>query len=120
VTDGDELRALGRLIHTGRYVASAAAAVVVACEKESEYGVSDASRAIQSMILTAWGDGVGSNWTGWAGMEDVRKRVGLPEIYDVIAVVPFGYPKRAVGKGKKKRKPIAEVVSVGRYGTPID
>jgi nitroreductase len=120
VTDRDELRALGRLIHTGRYVASAAAAVVVAYEKESEYGVSDASRAIQSMILTAWGDGVGSNWTGWAGMEDVRKRVGLPEIYDVIAVVPFGYPKRAVGKGKKKRKPIAEVVSVGRYGTPID
>jgi nitroreductase len=120
VTDRDELAELGRLIETGRYVTSAAAAVVVAYEKTSECGVSDASRAIQSMILTAWGDGVGSNWTGWAGMEDVRRRVGLPDIYDVIAVVPFGYPKRALGKGEKKRKPIAEVVSAGRFGTPVD
>jgi nitroreductase len=120
VTDRDDLRELGRLIHTGRYVASAAAAVVVAYEKKSEYGVSDVSRAIQSMILTAWGDGVGSNWTGFAGMEEVRKRVGLPDTYDVIAVVPFGYPKRALGKGKKKRKPIAEVVSAGRFSTPLD
>jgi nitroreductase len=116
VRDRNSLRELGAMINTGRYVAVAALAVVVAYEKESEYGISDVSRAIQSMILTAWGDGVGSNWTGFAGMEDVRKKVGLPESYDVIAVVPFGYPKRAIGKGKKKRKPIAQVVSVERYG----
>jgi nitroreductase len=116
VRDRNSLRELGAMINTGRYVAVAALAVVVAYEKESEYGISDVSRAIQSMILTAWGDGVGSNWTGFVGMEDVRKNVGLPESYEVIAVVPFGYPKRAIGKGKKKRKPIAQVVSVERYG----
>jgi nitroreductase len=116
VRDRNSLRELGAMINTGRYVAVAALAVVVAYEKQSEYGISDVSRAIQSMILTAWGDGVGSNWTGFGGMEDVRKNVGLPESYDVIAVVPFGYPKRAIGKGKKKRKPIAQVVSVERYG----
>jgi nitroreductase len=116
VRDRNSLRELGAMINTGRYVAVAALAVVVAYEKESEYGISDVSRAIQSMILTAWGDGVGSNWTGFVGMEDVRKKVGLPESYEVIAVVPFGYPKRAIGKGKKKRKPIAQVVSVERYG----
>jgi nitroreductase len=119
VTDREVLRELGALIKTGRYIAGAGAAVVVAYEKDSEYGVSDASRAIQSMILTAWGDGVGSNWTGWIGMEDVRKKVGLPDRYDVLAVVPFGYPKRALGRGKKKRKPIAEVVSAERFGTPL-
>jgi nitroreductase len=119
VTDREVLRQLGGLIKTGRYIAGAGAAVVVAYERHSEYGVSDASRAIQSMILTAWGDGIGSNWTGWVGMEDVRETVGLPDRYDVIAVVPFGYPKRALGKGKKKRKPIAEVVSAERFGTPL-
>src|ERR1700682_4235220 len=105
VTDRDELRELGKLIRTGPYIAGAGAAVVVAYEKKSQYGVSDASRAIQSMILTAWGEGVGSNWTGFGGLESVRTRVGLPDTYDVLAVVPFGYPKRQLGKAKKKRKP---------------
>jgi nitroreductase len=120
VTDRDELRELGKLIRTGPYIAGAGAAVVVAYEKKSQYGVSDASRAIQSMILTAWGEGVGSNWTGFGGLENVRKRVGLPDSYEVLAVVPFGYPKRELGKGKKKRKPMTEVVSAEHFGTPLD
>jgi nitroreductase len=70
------------------------------------------------MILTAWADGVGSNWTGFGGLDGVREHVGLPDTYDVLAVLPFGYPKRAIGRGRKKRKPIAEVVSAERFGTP--
>ena len=120
VTRRENLVELGALIRTGRYIASAGAAVVVAYEKKSPYGVSDASRAIQSMILVAWGDGVGSNWTGFGGLEGVRKKVGLPDTYEVLAVVPFGYPKRAHGKGKKKRKPLAEVFSAEHFGTPLD
>jgi nitroreductase len=119
VTNRQELRDLGALVNTGRYIASAAAAVVVAYEKMSEYGVSDASRAIQSMILTAWGEAVGSNWTGFGGLESVRKKVGLPDRYEVLAVLPFGYPKRQLGKGKKKRKALAEVVSAERFGNPL-
>jgi hypothetical protein len=34
-------------------------------------------------------------------------------------VVPFGYPKRALGRGKKKRKPLAEVVSSEQFGKPL-
>jgi hypothetical protein len=46
--------------------------------------------------------------------------VGMPDSYEVLAVVPFGYPKRAVGKGKKKRKPLGEVVSTERFGNPLE
>ena len=113
-----ELRDLGALVRTGPYIADAAAAVVVAYERESRFGVSDASRAVQSMVLAAWEDGVGSNWTGFGNVPEVREHVGLPDTYEVLAVVPFGYPARAVGKGKKKRKPVGEVVSSGRYGAP--
>jgi nitroreductase len=120
VTKRENLRELGALVHSGPYIAGAAAAVVVAYEKESAYGVSDCSRAVQSMILVAWGDGVGSNWTGFGGLEGVRKKVDLPDTYEVLAVVPFGYPKRALGKGKKKRKPLAEVFSAERLGTPLE
>jgi nitroreductase len=119
VTKREGLRELGAQISTGRYVASAAAAIVVAYERDSEYGVSDASRAIQSMILVAWADGVGSNWTGFGDLDGVGEKVGLPDSNEVLAVVPFGYPKRSIGKGRKKRKPLAAVTSAERFGTPL-
>ena len=119
VTDRERLRELGAQISTGRYIAGAGAAIVVAYERDSEYGVSDASRAIQSMILVAWADGVGSNWTGFGDLDGVAERVGLPDDYEVLAVVPLGYPKRNIGKGRKKRKPLAEVASAGRFGTSL-
>jgi nitroreductase len=119
VTDRTGLRELGGLVAHGPYIAGAGAAIVVAYEKANHLGISDVSRAIQSMILVAWGDGVGSNWTGFGELEGVRKKVGLPDKYEVLAVVPFGYPKRAIGKGKKKRKPLAEVASAEQYGTPF-
>ncbi len=118
VRDRQALRDLGGLVRTGPYIASSAAAIVVAHERGSRTGVSDASRAIQAMILTAWADGVGSNWTGFGGLEQVRERVGLPDTYDALAVLPFGYPRRAVGRGRKKRNPLAEVASAERFGTP--
>ncbi len=120
VRSRDALRELGALLRTGRYIADAGAAVVVAYEKKSQYGVSDCSRAIQSMILVAWAEGVGSKWTGFGGLGAVRKKVGLPDSYEVLAIVPFGYPKRALGKGKKKRKPLGEVVSAERFGNPLE
>jgi nitroreductase len=115
----ESLHELGRLVRTGPYTANAAAAVIVAYEKSNALAISDASRAIQSMILTAWAEGVGSNWTGFAGgLDGVRQAFGLPDAYDVVAVVPFGYPKRKLGLGKKKRKPLGEVVSDEKFSTP--
>jgi nitroreductase len=119
VEDRDSLHELGALVRTGPYIAASAFAIVVAYEKANTHALSDASRAIQSMILVAWGDGVGSNWTGFGGLDGVRKKVGLPETYEVFAVLPFGYPKRKVGLGKKKRKPLDEVVSSERFGKPL-
>ena len=117
VTSRDDLRELGARVSTGRYIASSGAAIVVAYERDSEYGVSDASRAIQSMILVAWAEGVGSNWTGFGDLDGVAEQVGLPDSHEILAVIPFGYPKRKLGKGKKKRKPLAEVASAERFGT---
>ena len=118
VRDRQSLKELGGLLRTGSYTASAAAAIVVAYERESRFGVSDASRAIQSMVITAWAEGVGSNWTGFGHLEGVRQHAGLPDTYDVLAVVPLGYPAQALGKGRKKRRPLAEVASRERFGTP--
>jgi nitroreductase len=120
VRDRANLRELGTLVRTGPYIAQAPLAVVVAYEKNSRVGISDASRAIQSMILVAWADGVGSNWAGFGGLDGVRRKVGLPDTYEVLAVIPFGYPRRALGKGRKNRKPLGAVTSAERFGTPLE
>jgi nitroreductase len=118
VRERQSLRELGGLLKSGPYTANAAAAIVVAYERGSRFGVSDGSRAIQSMLLAAWGDGVGSNWVGFTGLDAVREYVGLPDTFDVLAVVPLGYPIRALGRGRKNRRPAGEVASRERYGRP--
>ncbi len=111
------LQQLSTLPRVSPYTAQADFAVVVVIE-HTPSGISDGSRAIQSMILTAWGEGVGSNWVGFAPMPEVNTLLGIPDTLDVLAVLPFGYPVKAVGKGKKKRKAPEDVFSVGKFGTP--
>src|SRR3712207_9556965 len=53
VEDRETLQQLGGLLRSGRYTADAALAIAVAIERDSPYAVSDASRAIQSMVLAA-------------------------------------------------------------------
>ncbi len=115
VEQRETLRQLGALARSGPYVARAVLAVVVAIER-TRFAVSDASRAIQSMVLTAWSEGVGSNWVGFQGLTEVKPLLGIPDDLDVLAIVPFGYPAKARGRGKKLRKPFAEVAHRGRFG----
>jgi nitroreductase len=119
IRDAETLRRLGALASSGPYVAQAPLAIVVVTDK-SRFAVSDASRAIQSMLLTAWADGVGSNWVGFGGLEKVKAMLDIPAGLDVLAILPFGYPARAVGRGKKQRKPLREVAHLERYGRPFE
>ena len=118
VQNRDTLVELGSIVRSGPSNAQAAFAVVVAIEKSSQFGMSDASRAIQSMVLAAWAEGIGSNWTGWVGMTKVANLLGVPENLDVIAVVPFGYSTRVSVIGKKRRKNLSEVVHHEQFGRP--
>jgi len=118
VEDREMLHQLGALAQTGRYIAQAPLAIVVGME-HSPFGVSDASRAIQSMILTAWSQGIGSNWVGFANLKHINPVLGMPEEIDILAILPFGYPVVSVGKGMKKRKPLSEVAHRERWDQPF-
>ena len=118
VQDRNTLRQLGALAKTGPYTGQAALAIVVVIQR-TPFSVSDGSRAIQSMMLTAWSEGVGSNWVGFMGMTEVKPLLGIPDNLDMLAIIPFGYPARPVGKGKKNRKPLSEVAHLERFGQPF-
>jgi len=117
VENGETIRKLGSLAQTGPYTAQAPLVIVVLTENE-RFAISDGSRAIQSMVLAAWNEGVGSNWVGFQGMDEVKKLLGIPAHLETLAILPFGYPAKTVGKGKKKRKPLAEVAHREKFGVP--
>jgi len=118
VKNSNTLRELGAQAQTGPYIAEAPVAIVVAIEA-GPFAVSDASRAIQDMLLAAWAEGVGSNWVGFSGgMGWVNPLLGIPSELDVLAILPFGYSAEEVGRGKKNRKPLTDIASSERYGQP--
>ena len=118
VDDKDTLRQLGAVARTGPYVSNAPLAIVVAIQRTT-FAIADAARAIQSMVLTAWSEGVGSNWVGFMGLDEVKPLLAIPDELDVLAIIPFGYPPRPLGKGKKNRKSLSDVAYHGRFGQPF-
>ena len=120
VVEGREaLRELGALCTSGTYTSDAAFAIVVGVNADARSGPGDAARAIQSMVLTAWDAGVGSNWVGVPQPEAVKALLGVPDDVNLVGVLPFGYPAQRVGLGKKNRKPLSEVAHRGHFGTPF-
>jgi nitroreductase len=119
VEERGTLQQLGALCNSGPYIADAAFAIVVGVNADSRSGTADAARAIQSMVLTAWEAGVGSNWVGAGQAPEVKKLLGVPDSVNLIAVLPFGYPTQRLGLGKKDRKPLSEVAHRGRFGVPF-
>ena len=119
VENRDTLRQLGALARSGPYIAQAPLAIVVAIEN-TRFAVSDASRAVQSMMLTAWSEGVGSNWAGFFGLEQVNTLLGIPQELQVLAIIPFGYPAQPAGRGKKKRKSLSQVTHRERFAQPFE
>src|SRR5579871_6174389 len=85
VQEHGTLRRLGELAKTGPYIAQAPLAIAVVIE-DTRFAVSDASRAIQSMMLTAWSEGVGSNWVGFGGLEAIKPVLHIPEKSDLLAI----------------------------------
>jgi nitroreductase len=108
------LKELGRLASTGPYIAEAPLAIVVVI-KPGRFAISDGSRAIQDMMLVAWSAGVGSNWVGFGGMDEVKTQLGIPAELDILAILPFGYPAGSIGQGQKERKPLDEIVHWERW-----
>lgn len=82
----------------------AAAAIIVcgdsAVEKNESWLLQNCSAAIQNILLSAYGVGIGSCWIAIHGMEDVYKKIKvqfeLPELIVPVALISLGYPDEEV------------------------
>lgn len=73
-----------------------AAIVIVGCGNPSEsprWYQLEVAMALQSMVLTAWINGVGACWIDVRPNENkVREILKIPNQYTIVAAVAFGYP----------------------------
>jgi len=118
VDDQETLHQLGSVARTGPYVAQAPLAIVVAIQK-TKFAVADASRAIQCMVLTAWSEGIGSNWVGFFGLDDVKPILGIPNDVEVLAIIPFGIRRKLSVKGKRTGNRFRKLPIMGGSGNRL-
>jgi nitroreductase len=102
----------------GQWVGDTDFAVIVLTSSRWSFHSFDAGRAVQDMQLAAWNQGVASCLTTVFAEGSMRIEFNIPMEFSISAVIGFGYPRRKV-LGRKKRKPLSEIVSLERYGNPF-
>lgn len=119
VRDPETLRELGALCTTGRFVANAPAAIVVLKDTSNQrWADTDCAQAVSNMANAGWALGLGTCWVGNFDAAAIAARLGVPENWAVVTVLPFGYPDSANPPQSKPLKPRRETVHFERFGNP--
>jgi nitroreductase len=115
VTEREGVQALGALSPWGRWLADAAAVIVIAQVERHEF---DAGRCAQNMMLAAWAEGLGS-CPAHLPEAEVTRLLGIPSDVHVNRVLGFGYvdPSRSQAPKSvaRRRKPLVELVHRERW-----
>jgi nitroreductase len=108
---------LAELVYEADNVRGAAFLIAIATP-EGKYPL-DVGRAMQSMLLEAWNEGVASCPNGVQDREEAARALGLEEGLLPVNIPSFGYPKRRLDPESKSpaewaaeanRKPLSEVL----------
>jgi len=126
VRDEDTKRRLVPACHNQSWIADAPV-VIVACARELSYnrggymgklsGVMDATIAFTHLILAARAEGLGTCWIGAFENDEVKKVLGVPSGWNVVALTPMGYPAEGEAAFREPfgRKPLSEIVSTDKF-----
>ena len=115
IQDREMLKQIGALASTGPYISEAPMAIALAIEGAKNPYI-DATRAAECLMLTAWGEGVGSCWVGGLDRPKIKELLGIPADAELVTVIPFGYPTEEEKSKKKGRKRLEKIAFRERYG----
>lgn len=124
IDDRETLRKVSEAGAFSGFLANAALAILIVLDGNSPRSEAyDEGRVSERMMLAGRAHGLGSG-TGWFSTEDaqdqVRKLLGVPAGKHVWSAVGFGYVDESATQRASSvsggRKPLAEIVSYGRYG----
>ena len=122
VRDKDTLRQIGSIASSGRFVADAPMAIVIAMDNADRPDL-DTGRALQQMELVGWEEGLGTCFVGLRVAEQnrrVKELLGIPETFELVTVLPFGYRanERRGSMGRKNRKSLSDIAHSEKFGQP--
>ncbi len=119
VTNSEAKRKLG-LLGWGQMFISQAPAVVVLCAdsslslKDGEHSVLvDAAIAMQQFVLAATALGLGTCWIGALHENEIKRLLGIPMNWKIVALSPVGYP--AEFPSARKKKSLKELVAWEKF-----
>jgi nitroreductase len=118
VTKEEKRKQLSR----GKYAKFLAQAplVIVACgdkKTSPEWYAVDVALAVENMILTAIGEGLGTCCVGSFDKNEVRTALGIPENFEVVVLLAIGYSAEKIDLSRRAlnlirtRKTLSEVTS---------
>ena len=80
---------------------------------ELKRAIRDTAIAVESMLLEADAQGLGTCWVGFFVQKEIRPVLGIPDDKFVLGVIPIGYP--AEQPSARPRKPLTEIVRYERW-----
>ena len=110
------LKQLGALCTTGRFIEQASCAIAVVTDPANNWHEIDGARAVQSMELAGWNEGVGTCWIGSMNRDRIKELLGIPKSLHLLTILPFGYPVQTDAPRRRTKKRPAEVCHWGRFG----
>jgi len=125
VTEAAKREQLARGGRFARFLVESPVVIVGCGDKKASpnWYVVDVAIAMQNMVLTATGEGLGTCWIGSFKERQVKEMLRVPENLTVVSLLALGYPKSnrrdLLGKMIKlirKKKSLKEIVSFEEYG----
>jgi len=109
VTAPQTLGTIAGMTDFGKFIARAAACIVVLC-KDTKYYLEDGANASQNILVAAHAHGLGGCWV--AGdkkpyADAIRRMLGAPEGYRLVSLLAIGHPAE---KPEKEKRPVSEVL----------
>jgi nitroreductase len=92
VVEGDALPAVARAVYVSRNIITAGFVVVIVVSPGGNMVDFDAGRAAQSMMLSAWADGIASCPNGIADAPGLERALGIAPPERAAVVLSFGAP----------------------------
>jgi nitroreductase len=120
----------GVIAKGGRYARfiSEAPVTIVGCgnrKASPKWHIVDTTIALQTMVLAAAGEGLGTCWIGSFEETQVKELLKIPDDFSVIALISLGYPREKLDLAEKTfrliriRKKFEEIASSEEFGSPL-
>lgn len=132
VTDPRERRRVESAFHLGAHMGDEPPVLVMVCaprEQAASGAGPTATRtagasiypAVQNLLLAARAHGIGGTLTTIHLYREAKAKevLGIPEDVDTYALIPLGYPAQPNAFGPLRRKPVAEVAFLDRWGAAL-